>query len=75
MASPMKLTLFSACILIFVVVVGAQYGGDSGSNSGSDMPGMNMGPAPHSFASPITPAVITIILSFMLTFLVANERV
>ncbi|RDX57969.1 hypothetical protein CR513_62752, partial [Mucuna pruriens] len=75
MASPLKFSMFSACVLVLCVVVAAQYG-DGGSSYDSDMPsnmpGMSMGPAPQSSASPRTltyPTIITILLPFMLTFL------
>lgn len=70
--------MFSACVLILVVVVAAQYG-DSGSGSDSsmpnNMPGMVMGPAQPPSASPRSlsyPALIIGFLPFMLTFLVAK---
>ncbi|TKY69800.1 hypothetical protein E2542_SST06082 [Spatholobus suberectus] len=81
MASPLKFSMFSACVLVLCVVVAAQYG-DGGSSYGSgmpeQMPGMPMGPAPQSSAAPrklTYPAIITILLPFMLTFLVAKERI
>ncbi|KAK7309521.1 hypothetical protein RJT34_06320 [Clitoria ternatea] len=71
MASPIKFTLFSACVLVFFVVVAAQYGGGDASDMPKDMP---MGPAPHTSASPRSyPAIITILLPFMLTFLGAKH--
>ncbi|KAG5050667.1 hypothetical protein JHK87_002865 [Glycine soja] len=74
MASPLKFTVFSACVLVLFVVVTAQYG--NGGNYGSDMPkDMPMGPAPHSNASLTYPAIITILFPFMLAFLAAKERI
>ncbi|KAG5059317.1 hypothetical protein AAZX31_01G034500 [Glycine max] len=73
MASPLKFTVFSACVLVLCVVVAAQY---DGPGNGSDMPkDMPMGPAPHSNASLTCPAIITILLPFMLAFLAAKERI
>jgi len=69
--------MFSACVLVLCVVVAAQYGDSGGSSYGSDMPNMVMGPAPTS-ASPRTltyPAILTIILPCVLTFLAAKERI
>ncbi|KAK7367934.1 hypothetical protein VNO80_09954 [Phaseolus coccineus] len=76
MASSLKFCMFSACVLVVCVVVAAQYG-DGGSSYGSDMPNMVMGPAPTS-ASPRTltyPAILTIILPCVLTFLATKERI
>ncbi|KAK7407282.1 hypothetical protein VNO78_09070 [Psophocarpus tetragonolobus] len=77
-SAPLKFTVFSACVLILCVVVAAQYGegGSYGSDMPSNMPGMQMGPAPPPNASPKSlsyPAIITILLPFVLTFLAAND--
>ena len=76
MASQVKFTMLAACVLVLVAVVAAQYGGDG---SGSDMPSnMPMGPAAPPSGSSRSfsyPAVITVLLPLILTFLAAKERI
>lgn len=75
-SSPLRFTMFIACVLVLIVVAAAGY--DSGMPN--NMAGMQMGPAPAPApsASPRSlsySAGIIIFLPLMLTFLVAKQRI
>ncbi|KAJ1389899.1 putative transmembrane protein [Sesbania bispinosa] len=68
MASSLKFSMLTACVLVLIVVAAAQYGGGPDYDS-----------APSPSASPRSlsyPALIIMLLPFMLTtFLLAKQRI